>query len=381
MKSIEVVQKFCRFFLAMGPQTERKTTLLLKKSTLTEDICKHLRPAGSRPPRLYGLLKMHKEGVPLRPIVRNIGTPTYHLSKYLAGLLSKFTGNSAHHVKNSLHFVQILESLRVQPEDLMVSFDVVSLFTNVPIVGSLELLSHHFEDDILTLFKHVLTSTYFSFDAQFYEQMDRVTLGSPLSPVIANFFMEDFDKKAIEQATHKPVCWFRYVDDTFVIWPHGQEKLTEFLNHLNGLHNRIQFRMEKEEKGHFPFLDIDISRKRDGSLGHKVYRKPTHTNLYLHQNSHHHPANKQSVLASVIHRAKALCDQDSLTQELEFLPTVFKDNGYSHQQIRRAVELATRTARTNKKTHLDCIHTVHPNSIWPTQQNAGQTQQKCPPTT
>ena len=158
-------------------------------------------------------------------------------------------------------------------------------------------------------------------------------MGSPLSLVIANFFMEDSEKKAIEQATPKPVCWFRYVGDTFIIWPHGQEKLTEFLNHLIGLHNKVQFTMEKEEEGHLPFLDIDIYRKTDGSLGLKVYRKLTYTNLCPHQNSHHHPANNQSVLASLIHRASAVCDQHSLTQELEFLTTVFKDNGYSHQQI------------------------------------------------
>jgi hypothetical protein len=126
--------------------------------------------------------------------------------------------------------------------------------------------------------------------------MEGVAMGSPLSLVIASFFMEDFEKKAIEQVTQKPVCWFRYVDDTLVIWPHGQEKLTEFLNHLSGLHNKIQFTMEKEEEGHLLFLDIDIYRKTDGFLGHKVYRKPTHTNVYLHQNSHHHPANNQSLL-------------------------------------------------------------------------------------
>jgi hypothetical protein len=130
------------------------------------------------------------------------------------------------------------------PEDLMVSFDVVSLFIYVPIVDSLQLLSHHFGEDVLALLKHVLTSTYFCFDGQFYEQTDGVAMGSSLSPVIANFFMEDFEKNAIEQTTHKPVCWFRYVDGTFVIWPHGQEKLEDFLNHLNGLH--------------LSFLDIDI---------------------------------------------------------------------------------------------------------------------------
>jgi hypothetical protein len=73
--------------------------------------------------------------------------------------------------------------------------------------------------------------------------------------------MEDFEMKAIELVTHKFTCWFRYVYDTFVIWPHGQEKLEEFLNQLSGLHNDIQFTMEKEEKGHLPFLDIDVYRK------------------------------------------------------------------------------------------------------------------------
>jgi hypothetical protein len=99
----------------------------------------------------------------------------------------------------------------------MVSFDVVSVFAKVLIADSLELLSHHFVDDVLALLKHMLTSTYFCFDEQFYEQTDGVAMSSPLSPVIANFFMEDFEKKAIEQATHELIYWFSYVDDTFVI--------------------------------------------------------------------------------------------------------------------------------------------------------------------
>jgi len=174
-------------------------------------------------------------------------------------------------------------------------------------------------------------------------------MGSPLSPVIANFYMEDFETKAIEKAIHKPACWYRYVDDTFVLWPHGQEKLMDFLNHLNGIHNKIQFTIEIEEASHLPFLDIDIYRKMDCSLGHKVYRKPTHTNLYLHQKCHHHPVNKHSVLSSLVHRAKTLCDQESLAPELTFLTNVFKQNDYRHQQIKQAIKPATRTNKTEDK--------------------------------
>lgn len=78
--------------LAKGPTetVERKTTLLrvlLNKSTLAKKVCIRLYPARTRPPRLYGFPKIHKEGISLRPTVSNIGVPTYQLSKYLAGAL------------------------------------------------------------------------------------------------------------------------------------------------------------------------------------------------------------------------------------------------------------------------------------------------------
>jgi hypothetical protein len=117
----------------------------------------------------------------------------------------------------------------------MVSFEVVSLFTRVPIRETMSLLSRHFEEDILTLFRHVLTSSYFCFAGQFYEQIDGVAMGSPLSLVIANFYMEVFEEMALDRAPHKPLCWFHYVDDTFIIWPHGPDRLKDFLDHLNDI--------------------------------------------------------------------------------------------------------------------------------------------------
>ncbi|GFG37926.1 hypothetical protein Cfor_07414 [Coptotermes formosanus] len=105
-------------------------------------------------------------------------------------------------------------------------------------------------------------------------------MGSPLSPVIANFFMEDFEERALQQATLKPLCWFRYMDDTFVIWPHGPINLEEFLERLYVLHRNIQFTMETEKEDHLPFLDIDIYRRPDDSLVHKVYQHEGNWFLY-----------------------------------------------------------------------------------------------------
>jgi len=112
------------------------------------------------------------------------------------------------------------------------------------------------------------------------------------------------------------------------------------------------------------WLDGDgISGIGRGWCGWVVYRKPTHTNLYLHQKSNHHPANKYSVLSSLVHSVKALCDQESLASELTFLSKVFQQNYYSRQQIQRAMKLAKRTNKTeNKRTstaYLPYTHTTY----------------------
>jgi hypothetical protein len=233
----------------------------------------------------------------------------------------------------------------------MVSFDVVSLFTKVLIRETMDLLGRHFEEGVLGLFRHVLTTSYFTFNGQFYGQTDGVAMGSPLSPVIENFYMEDYEKAALESSPLKPRCWFRYVDNTFVIWQHGPDKLKDFLHNLNGIHQSIQFTMEAESEGHLPFLDLDIYRRPSGSLGHKVYRKPTHTNLYLIAISHHHPSNKQAVLSTLIHIARVLCNEGSLQAELVFLKDVFKENGYNDRQIHRALNRRSDLPQQDNKPH------------------------------
>ena len=70
-------------------------------------------------------------------------------------------------------------------------------------------------------------------------------------------------------------------------------------------------------------------KRPDGALGHKVFRKPTHTNLYLNPGSHHHPSNIQGVLSTLVHRTRAFCDQESLHDAMDFLKTTFSENGYS----------------------------------------------------
>jgi hypothetical protein len=169
------------------------------------------------------------------------------------------------------------------------------------------------------------------FNNQFYEQLDKVAVGSPLSPLIASFFVEGFEEVALSRVAYKPTCWFRYIDDTVMIWPHRPEELKKFLNHFSN----IQFTMETESNDHLPFLDNDTDRRLDGSLGCIVYRKPIHSNLYMntelhhHHHHHHHSANKHSVLSILVHRIRDICYWENFPGDLEFLCSTFTQNGLS----------------------------------------------------
>ncbi|XP_069678727.1 uncharacterized protein dlp [Periplaneta americana] len=214
--------------------------------------------------------------------------------------------------------------------------------TPVPLKESLELLKPQFPPEVIGLFNHTLSSTYFMYKGQYYEQSDGVAMGSPLSPAVANLYMEDFEHRALENAPLKTSSLV--VEDTLVVWPHGEEKFQEFQEYLNNIHPNIQFTKEVEKDGCLPFLDILISRKSDGTLGHRVYRKPTHTDLYLNGHSHHHPAQKRTVLSTLLHRARGISDKESLPSEICHLRKTFLQNNFGNREI----GLALRSAFSDK---------------------------------
>ena len=93
---------------------------------------------------------------------------------------------------------------------------MVSLYTKIPVSDAIETIRSLTNDDTAKLVEVCLRSTFFAFHKVFYEQVEGVTMGSPLSPIIANLYMESFDFPL------KPKRWKHYVDDTYVVWPHGK---------------------------------------------------------------------------------------------------------------------------------------------------------------
>ncbi|XP_047525309.1 uncharacterized protein LOC125063126, partial [Pieris napi] len=217
---------------------------------------------------MYGLPKIHKHNNPLRPIVSHIDSPTYKLAKHLVSILSPLRGHTSAHVKDSYHFVETLRDLKLLHNETMVSFDIESLFTNLPLNDCLDIIAKRLREqnmspDYVDIVKHCLTSGYLMWKDEFYVQVDGVAMGSPVSPIVADIFMEDFEERALANTPVKPRLYKRYA---------------------------------------------------------------THTDRYLNGESHHHPSQLLSVGKCLFQRAQRLCDDAHLEEELQHVKQVLHRN-------------------------------------------------------
>ena len=246
-KAQELLKEETYRIIPEDPTNKHKNKLiqLLKKikteGGIHEENYKKMYPTGAGIPKFYGLPKVNKAGVPLRPIVCSRGSVTYNTSKELARILKPLAGRSTFSVQNTMDFVEQLKNIRLQPQECIVSYNVKALFTPVPIKPAIKIIKQLLEDDhelqhrtsitvqhIICLLEFCLNNTCFIFQGRFHEPTEGAAMGSPLSPIIANLYMEAFEKQAINTALHPHRFWRRFVDDTFVIIKKTQED--SFLN-------------------------------------------------------------------------------------------------------------------------------------------------------
>jgi len=254
-------------------------------------------------------LKSTKKDVPFRPIVDYTGSIGYNSLRFLADILNPLIGKSD-------QFVKKIPGMFKWRKMKSSSHDVVSLFTNTPVKGSLEVIRERLQcypewryttllevDDIMELLEFILTTTYFCFSGQIYRQKFGTAMGSPVSPLVANMFMEHLEQKLLNTAPEdlKPKLWKRYVDDILEVVKKGSVEKQIFLMAL--MTNNIKFTYEVEQDCHLPFLDLLLNGTENGDLKLQIYRKPTYTDHYLNFISHHPIEHKLSVVRTSLERS------------------------------------------------------------------------------
>ena len=313
--------------------------VLKRQNKINETVYQKLRSTDGSPPAIRGSIKHHKPGFPLRPIVSSIGSALYNTSKFLSDILSPIQNLNGYSVLNSSQFAKEVANMEISEDEVMVSFDVVSLFTAIPVNKACDYIRNKLNndstlpsrtslttDDIISLLDFTLSNNYFVYNNCVYKQVHGCAMGSPVSPIVANLCMEVVEELAINTSTVASRVWKRYVDDSFVIIK--KDAVSSFHDTLNSIDSKIVFTIEEENNGQISFLDTLVSRK-NGVAVIDVYRKPTHTDRYLDFSSHHETKHKVSAASTLLFRAANLPSTcEGKARETSHVTEALTANGY-----------------------------------------------------
>ena len=205
----------------------------------------------------YMLPKIHKPGNPGRPIVNTTGSTTENISAFVDAHLRQYIPRIPSYVKNTTHFINIMRNIQLDPEDLLVTIDVSSLYTKIPHSEGIAAINRMMEETgtdtllkmlISNLAYQVLTKNYFSFNGKLYDQTQGTAMGTRMAPIYAIIFMHYLDTNFLTNYLKQPKTWLRFIDDIFMIWQYGNEtvlaqQLAQLSTHSFGTH-RISLSMD-----------------------------------------------------------------------------------------------------------------------------------------
>ncbi|CAH8586016.1 unnamed protein product [Dicrocoelium dendriticum] len=317
---------------------------LRTKGYISDALYDSLKPSGTSVPRLYGLPKIHKPNIPLRPILSMVNSPYHAVAQWLVELLEPVRQQLAiYSLRDSFHFVESIKDDNIN-EKLMLSFDVVSLFTNVPLLETIDYICDYIAEsgikmciptrELKSLLLRCTWNVQFLFNGKYYRQKDGVAMGSPLGPLLADIFMAKLERNEMRAAIDLFDRYHRYMDDIFVVVD-KHVNLEEILDHFNRVHAAVQFTYEKESDNRLPYLDVLLTRRPDGSIQRQVYRKPTWIGQYTNFYSFVPMRYKRNLVHCLTSRARRICTEDTLDAELMFIQNTLRENGYPDRFILR----------------------------------------------
>lgn len=292
--------------------------------------------------KFYGLFKIHKQGTPLRPITSTINSPGYLLSKVFADMVDIVFPRTDHHIKNIYDFVKFVDGVSIEPDEVLVSFDVVSMYTSIPfdlvktiLMSRADVFSRCFGVDaefLLNLIDYLLIDCMiFSALNKTFKQINGLPMGSCLSPVLARIVMDQVADSLLESVPH--INFLKvYVDDTIAaIDKHHVDEALQVLNSFRP--GQIKFTIELEnEHASIHFLNLTLQREGDKII-RNFYRKYFYSGRLLNFYSSHKRTCVMGTAENFIQTVISLSDPIFYTQNRAVVEDTLRDNCFTEEAI------------------------------------------------
>ena len=226
---------------------------------------------------------------PYKPIVSCKGILTEHIFGHVDSILQNLLDKIPSFLKDTTDFLCKLNDITqlVTPDYLLVTMDVNSLYTNIPHSDGVEAcrsfltmntIDQALINDILTLVDFILKHNLFVFDDERYLQTNGTAMGTKMAPTYTNIFMHYIGNTFPSSFNLRPTAYFRYIDDIFLIWPHGIDTLQTFLENANTTHPNISVTHEYSSTV-VSFLDVIIKSTMESYP--PVYTRKTLTTIAI----------------------------------------------------------------------------------------------------
>lgn len=371
------LQKEIKVFLENATQNQWIT-----KTEFDFLYCQHpIRPV------FYTLPKVHKSltDPPGRPIVAQNDSLLSPLSEFVDFYIKEHVQKLPAFIRDTTDFINKIADLPNLADDvILVTFDIASLYTNIPHDGGLEALQFYLQDRddatppnhfLVDLAAYVMKKNYFMFNGDFFLQVSGTSMGSICAPNYANLFVGFFEKHFVmnpDVNVHLPklLNWSRFIDDIFCVFQGSINELHDFFNKLNNFDENLTFTMEfSKEKVHF--LDMWVIND-NGRLTTTLYRKETDKNTLLLANSFHPTPLKRGLPKSQFYRLRRICETtEDYLKEAADMAGRFLQRGYPNEWVQKAHEAALKKPRADllkkskrkeKKFSVTCITSYSPHS-------------------
>lgn len=328
-------------------QKANKIVSELKKSgSIQAEIARDLMIYNAVPARFYGLPKIHKPQLSLRPIISSLNCPNAKIAKFITDILTNsYNKDNTYFVSDSFHFASLINEFKIPEGFVLASLDVVSLFSNIPLDLALQSIDNRWDqisnfcnlnrEDFKKLVTFVFESTYFTFNNSFFKQTFGTPMGSVVSPIISLYVMDDLLDAVQQRLPYKFPIIKKYVDDIFCVLPSDQMNAT--LDICNSINERIQFTIEKESpENSVPFLDTLVIRT-DQILRTDWYSKPTSSGRYLNYKSYHTTKMKVNVAVNMRNRILRVSHPTFHRKNLDRLYDIMLKNSYPPPMLRKLI--------------------------------------------
>lgn len=319
---------------------------LFNGGIIDENVKKGLITRQALPPKLYGLRKVHKPTLALRPVVSCIDSPGYKLARFLHVILNPLIDTFEYNLRNTQELVEYMRSIRLDVDHRLVSLDVISLFTNIPQELVIDIIRKNWSEwdkiigvpleMLIELVRYCFRCSYFVFSGNIYEQLDGSAMGNPASPILANIVINDAITEIIKTLPFTTPLMKIYVDDSIVAVP--EKFIDKVLTCFNRYHDKIQFTMELEKNNSISFLDVKLYRTDDGHIKSDWHIKPTHSGRILNYRSNHPVHQKIGVIKGMLHRIVKISHPDFHAESFNRLRRMLRMNNYPSCFIERCIE-------------------------------------------